>query len=50
MPSIVINANAPLKDRNGIAKRDPTAGAKHLFAAELRSNIATCASAADTQR
>src|SRR5215471_7891899 len=27
MPSIVFNANAPLKDRNGIAKRDPTAGA-----------------------
>jgi len=27
MPSIVFNANAPLKDRNGIVKRDPKQGA-----------------------
>ena len=32
MPSIVFNANAPLKDRDGIVKGDPKRGAKHLFA------------------
>ena len=37
MPSIVFNANAPLKDRNGIVKMDPKQGAKHLFATKLRS-------------
>ena len=35
--SIVFNANAPLKDRNGIVKMDPKQGAKHLFATKLRS-------------
>jgi hypothetical protein len=51
MSSIVFNANAPLKDRNWIVKRDPMPGAKHLFATKLWSNnIATCASAADTRR
>src|SRR5215813_11714191 len=39
MPSIVFNANAPLKDRNGIVPRDPKPGAKHLFATKLRSII-----------
>ena len=51
MPSMVLNANAPLKYRNDIVKRDPTPGAEHLFATKLRSNkIGTCASAADTRR
>jgi hypothetical protein len=30
--AIVFSANAQLKDRNGIVKRDPKPGDKHLFA------------------